>query len=325
MRHVAFAGSEPYLARAYTPALRARLAQNATLLGNLSSLEASAADQVEALFSTWGMPVMDEEFFNRLPRLRAVFYAAGSVKRFATARAFLRGVVICGAWAANAIPVCEYTVSVIRLSLKRFWAYERRTRARRTFAHDLPVAGGYGARVGLVSLGAIGRRVLEALRGGDLEILAYDPFLPQPQIRHEGAQPASLEEIFRLCDVISLHTPWLPETEKLINEPLLRQMKEGATLVNTARGALVDEEALCRVLAERPDLTAVLDVTYPEPPAPESPLYSLENAVVTPHIAGSMDGEIERMGLWMVEEFERWLAGKTLCHQIFPEHLPRMA
>ena len=139
------------------------------------------------------------------------------------------------------------------------------------------------------------------------------------------AESVPLHDLFERSDVVSLHTPWLPETEKMVGASLLRSMKRGATLINTARGAIIDEDALCVVLRERPDLTAVLDVTHPEPPVADSPLRSLPNAVLTPHIAGSMGPEIARMGQWMSAEMLRHLRGRPLRHQIDPAALSRMA
>lgn len=116
--------------------------------------------------------------------------------------------------------------------------------------------------------------------------------------------------------MITCHTPWLPETEGLLNGQLFRQMKPGANFINTARGAVVNEPELIEVLRERPDLFAVLDVTWPEPPIAGSPFYSLPNVILTPHVAGTMNDECRRMGRMMVDELERWLAGQPLRHQV---------
>jgi phosphoglycerate dehydrogenase-like enzyme len=122
----------------------------------------------------------------------------------------------------------------------------------------------------------------------------------------------SIEDVFRRADVVSLHTPWLKETEGLITGAHFAAMKPGATFINTARGAVVREDEMIQVLKQRPDLFAVLDVTYPEPPEPGSPLYSLPNVVLTPHIAGAMGTECRRMGCLVVEELQRYLNGEAL-------------
>ena len=135
----------------------------------------------------------------------------------------------------------------------------------------------------------------------------------------------SLEELFCTCDVVSLHTPNLPQTRGMITGGLLRSMKPGATFVNTARGAVVREAEMVEVLRERPDLWALLDVTDPEPPVEGSPLYSLPNVLLTPHIAGSLGPECRRMGRYMVDELRRYLAGEKLRWQVTKESVERMA
>ena len=135
-----------------------------------------------------------------------------------------------------------------------------------------PVPGGYGSTVGIISLGMIGRMVVERLRSFDLQVLAYDPFVTEEQGAALGVTMCSLDDLFRTSDVVSLHTPWLPETVGMVTGAHLASMKKGATFINTARGAIVREPEMINVLQQRADLYAILDVTYPEPPVPGSPL-----------------------------------------------------
>ena len=135
----------------------------------------------------------------------------------------------------------------------------------------------------------------------------------------------SLEELFRECDVISVHAPWIPGTERMITGALIYSMKPGATLINTSRGAVIAEDEMIEALRRRPDLSAVLDVTFPEPPAEDSPLRSLPNVVLTPHIAGSMQGECARMGSWMADELRRFVDGVPLRYGITQAMLAKMA
>ena len=162
----------------------------------------------------------------------------------------------------------------------------------------------------------IGRLVRERLRPFDLKVLAYDPFIKPEDAAALGVTLVPLDVLFRKCDVVSLHTPWLKETEGLITGALLASMKPGATFINTARGAVVREAEMVEVLQQRPDLSAVLDVTDPEPPVANSPLYTLPNVLLTPHIAGSMARECRRMGRYMVEELDRFLTGRPLAWKI---------
>ena len=134
-----------------------------------------------------------------------------------------------------------------------------------------------------------------------------------------------LKDVFSLSNVVSLHPPLLPGTRGMIGGELLAMMKPGASLINTSRGGVIKEKEMIQVLQQRKDLTAVLDVTDPEPPEAGSPLYNMENVMLTPHIAGSTGKECLRMGQWMVEELHRYLAGEPLRYSLEREQLKGMA
>lgn len=325
-----FVGAEKHLANAYPPELRKEFGQLLESTGpdfspgERWSQRTAELAQAEILLGTWGMPRLDRTFLEAAPNLRAVFYAAGSVRNLVSDELFDRGIIISSAWRANAIPVSEFTLGAILLSLKRTWEHAREG-AKGPDRRRLRVPGAYHSRVGLVSLGAIGRRMVDLLSPFDLDVVAFDPYFPPAQSESLGIELAPIDEVFSTCPVVSLHTPWLPETEGMIGRELISSMPEGATLINTARGAVINEPELCEVLRERPDLTAILDVTYPEPPESGSPLLTLPNVVLTPHIAGSMDGEVARMGWWMLEECQRFLRGEELRHSINRHELARMA
>ena len=281
--------------------------------------------EAEVIFSGWGMAVMDEAFLAAAPRLEAVFYGAGSIQYCVTDAFWRRKIAITSAYAANAVPVAEYTLSQILFGLKCGWHFALSARGQGRLAARKPVPGAYGSTVGLVSLGMVGRAVAGLLRHFDVKVLAYDPFVPAEQGRALGVEMVGLAELFSRSDVVSLHTPWRKETEGLITGELIASMKPGATLINTARGAIIRENEMTDVLGKRSDLYAVLDVTHPEPPLPGSPLYTLPNVILTPHIAGSMDNECRRMGRYMVEELQRYLAGERLTWGISKEQAARLA
>lgn len=281
--------------------------------------------EVEALFSGWGMPPLDETFLAAAPRLEVVFYGAGSIRGFATDAAWERGIVITSAYAANAVPVSEYALSQILFSLKRGWHYALTIKREQRWIPQTPVPGAYDSTVGLISLGMIGRLVAERLRSFDLNVIAYDPFVSAADAASLGVTLVDLDTLFRQADVVSLHTPKLPETLGMITGAHLAAMKDGATFINTSRGAIVREDEMIAVLAQRPDLTAILDVTEPEPPVAGSPLYTLPNVVLTPHIAGSLDAECRRMGQTMVAECRRYLAGEPLRWAISRERAALLA
>ncbi len=327
MRGIFLGESPDTLRRVWGPAQRARLAAQVEFPpADLSAKDLSRRlGETEVIFSTWGMPLLDERQLACLPRLRAVFYAAGSVKGFADPL-LAHGVTVVSAWAANAVPVAEFTLAQILFGLKAGWRHARAFAANPSPAswRQTGITGAYGATVGIISLGMIGRRVCELLRPFSLTVLACDPFAGDDDFRAAGARRASLEEIFSTCDVVSLHAPSLPETRGLVTRELIASMKTNATFLNTARGALVDEAGIVAALRDRPDLTAVLDVTDPEPPAADSPLYTMPNIVLTPHIAGSAGNEVLRMADLMIEEFLSWHAGKPLRYAVTPDLLTRI-
>jgi phosphoglycerate dehydrogenase-like enzyme len=280
---------------------------------------------VEVILSGWGMVPMDGSFLTAAPNLKAVFYGAGSLKRIVTDAFWAQGIPITSAYAANAVPVIEYTLAQILLSLKRTWYYVFAIREQKQYVPRTPVPGAYGSTVGLISLGMIGSGVARKLQQFDLRVIAYDPFMTPDRAAELGVELCPLDDLFRRADVVSLHAPWLDETVGMIHGEHFASMKQDATFINTARGAIVREDEMIAVLQDRPDLWAVLDVTYPEPPVPGSPLYTLSNVVITPHIAGSLDNECRRMGRLTVDELRRFLNGEALYWSIGREQAAMMA
>ena len=292
----------------------------AGIRSNLSLLR-----EVEVIFAGWGTAVMDAEFMAAAPRLRAVFHAGGTIRYFATEAFWAGDVVVTSGAAINALPVVEYALATILFSLRHGWFYARRAHADGAFPPRRPMPGSYGTTVGLVSLGAIARLLCERLRPFDVRLVAYDPFAVPAEAAALGVHLLGLDEVFAHSDVVSLHAPLLPATQGMIRGSHLAAMKTGATFINTARGAIVNEPEMIAVLEQRPDLQAVLDVTWPEPPAVGSPLYRLDNVVLTPHIAGTTPTEARRIGRAMTEEFHRWRRGEPLAHAITREQFARMA
>ena len=283
---------------------------------------------VEYVFSTWGMPSMTEEQIKAsLPSLKCVFYAAGSVQAFA--RPFLAcGVKVFSAWAANAVPVVEYTLAQIILANKGFFAHSREMKKGNREAGKVMKAaypGNYGENVGIIGVGMIGSQVAERLKGYKLNVLAFDPFLSDEKAEKLGIRKASLDEIFSTCRVISNHMANNEQTKGMLDYKYFSQMMPYSTFINTGRGAQVVEDDLVRVLTDRPDVTAILDVTYPEPPAEGHALYSLPNCFLTPHIAGSLVNETHRMAEYIIEEYERFVSGETCLYEVSEKMLETMA
>lgn len=284
----------------------------------------------EYIFSTWGMPAFtEEEIKATLPSLRAVFYAAGSVQAFA--RPFINcGIKVFSAWAANGVPVAEYTVAQIILAnkgyytLSRIMSAEGAQAARKTMAQRLD-CGNYGATVGIIGAGMIGKMVIEKLRAYNLKVVVFDPFLSDEKADELGVTKCSLEQLFTCSSVISNHLANNENTKKMLNYSHFSLMKRNATFINTGRGAQVVEEDLIKVLTQRPDITAILDVTYPEPPVEGSAFYTLDNCILTPHIAGSIGDEVHRMSEYMLEEYVNLTSGKKCQYEVTIKMLETMA
>ncbi|MDC3416773.1 hydroxyacid dehydrogenase [Aquibacillus salsiterrae] len=294
---------------------------NQQVLQDLSILE-----DVEVIFSGWGGPRLDEQFLNAAPNLKAFFYAAGSVKNIATDASWDRGITITNAVQANAVPVAEFTLSQILFCLKNGWCFTRDVRKTKQFpAKPFHVPGAFGSTVGVISLSTVGRLVCEMLKPFDINVVAYDPFVEKEDARNLGVELCSLDKIFQRANIVSLHAPLLEETKGMIGKEHLTQMLPNASFINTARGAIVRESELIEVLQERPDITAVLDVTFPEPPERGSALYILDNVVLTPHLAGSEGKECGRMGYYMLDELKRYLNGEPLQWEVSREKFEILA
>ena len=328
MTSAAFFGETKQIDHVFAQGRRAQVAAQTRLYPHVVGADFAAhaphLRDLEAIFSTWGMPRLEAAQLDLLPNLKIVFYAAGSVQGFA--RPFLeRGIQVVSAWQANGVPVAEFTLGQILLANKGYFQNSRAFVApgsRRTAPRG---AGNFGASVALLGAGAIGRMVIELLRPFHLKILVFDPFLKDAAAISLGVQKVTLREAFSRANVVSNHLANLPQTVKLLREEHFAALPPGATFINTGRGTTVDEDGLIRVLQARPDLTALLDVTHPEPPAAGSPLYYLPNVQLSSHIAGSLGDEVVRMADYVIEEFHRWQRGEALRYAVTLEMLETMA
>lgn len=199
-----------------------------------------AFSKTRFIFSTWGMPKFTEEEISVcFPSLECIFYAAGTVQAFA--RPFLqRGVRIVSAWAANAVPVAEVTVSQIILANKGYFAacpaYSQNTPHPPVGGIDSIYPGSFDTLVGIIGAGKVGSLVIRMLQAHRLKVLVYDPFLSAKRSQELGAEPASLERIFSECQVISNHMANNAQTVGMLNKKLFSLMRPTATFINTGRG-----------------------------------------------------------------------------------------
>ncbi|MEV6963380.1 hydroxyacid dehydrogenase [Streptomyces sp. NPDC051207] len=287
---------------------------------------AVALREAEVLFTGWGCSPLTAEVLARMPRVRAVVHAAGSVKHHITDACWERGVAVASAAGANAVPVAEYTVAAVLFSGKGVLRAARVYGEKRAWVSPLDVIGGGNFRrtVGVVGASRIGRRVIELLRPYDLTVLLYDPYVTGDDAAALGVRTVDLDTLVASSDVVTIHAPELPGTRHMFDRARLALLRDGATLVNTARGSLVDTEALTAELVTG-RLHAVLDVTDPEVLPASSPLYDLPNVLLTPHVAGSLGNELSRMTHAALDELERYGRGLPFADPVRRRTLDRSA
>jgi phosphoglycerate dehydrogenase-like enzyme len=327
-----FAMDPVHLPLLFPPPLMARLRQAAeidTTLVVRDFTDPAAAEMLsraEILITGWGCPHLDAEVLAAAPRLRTVLHAAGSVRSLVGEALWEAGITVSSAVAGNALPVAEYSLAMILLAGKETFAHRERFRATHAYPTTAETAatGNLGRRVGIIGASRVGRRLLELLRSFDFTVSLCDPYVNAAEASALGAELLSLEELLRRSDIVSLHAPDIPETYRMLNGDRLALIKDGGVLINTSRGALVDPVALTdELLSGR--LSAILDVTEPEPLPAGSPLYGLPNVFLTPHIAGSLGNELERLGLIVVDELQRLTAGLPPAHEVRHADLTHVA
>ncbi|WP_047453459.1 hydroxyacid dehydrogenase [Rhizobium rhizogenes] len=284
--------------------------------------------ETEILITGWGSPPIDEAALAQAPHLKLVAHAAGTVKGLIEDGLFDRNIVVSHAAQANALPVAEFTLAAIIFAGKQVFRfrdlYVTDRNRHRTQPMQAEAIGNYGRTVGIIGASRIGRRVIELLAPFDYRILLYDPMVDEAEAARLGVKKTELDVLMANADIVSLHAPSLPATRHMIDAHRLSLMKPGATFINTARGALVDEAALLATL-KTGRIDAIIDVTDPEIPEAGSAFYDLPNVFLTPHIAGAVGLERTRLGEMAVDEAIRFIEGKPLLYEIRREDLARMA
>jgi phosphoglycerate dehydrogenase-like enzyme len=299
-------GAAPWFDTLDSPVARARLAE------------------VEVLVTSWGAPALTTERLAAAPRLRAVFHCAGSVRALVTDEVWRRGLLVTSGADANAVPVAEFTLAMVILAGKKapFIA---------AAGAEPPSLGG-SARwgdlsnlrrtIGVVGFSRIGRMVVERLRANleDVTVLVSDPHADPDDVAAAGGELVDLPGLLPRVDVLTLHAPALPSTAGLVGQEQLALLPDHATVVNTARGALVDHEGLAAECGSG-RLFAILDVTEPEPLPADSPLRSMPNVLVTPHLAGSLGTEVHRLTDRVLVDLASWCAGEPVADRVSAESL----
>lgn len=317
---------------AFGPDHLARLERIGTLLdpAPLTRLDDDRARAVlaetEVLLGHWGCPTLTADVLALAPRLECFAYAAGTVKWQVTDAVWERDLLVTSAAAANAVPVAEYTVAMILLANKGVLLVRELQRdPTLRLPLDLGRVGNVGKTVGIIGASFVGRLVIELLRPFDLRVRCYDPYLSDDEATRLGVRrDDDLLELCRNVDVLSLHAPDIESTRNMLRAEHFAALRDGAVFVNTARPALVDQDALeAELVAGR--ISAVLDVATPDPLPADHRLLSLANVFVTPHVAGSMGTELARMADLAIDEIERFATGLPPLHPVRRADLDRIA
>jgi len=263
-----------------------------------------------------GLDEVNASVIEEANRLKVIARYGVGIDRVDVGEATGRGIVVTNTPGANSAAVAELTIALV-LSLAR-----KLIAAGEAVRHgEWPAMNGIGIRgktVGLIGLGSVGREVARRLKGFACNILAFDPFI-EPEIADEyGVRLVPLEELLGHADFVSLHAPATDLTLGMVNQEFLGRMKTGAFLINTARGALVDEQALMSALGSGRLQGAALDCFSREPPDKDNPLLRHPQVIATPHIAAHTDEAVNRMGWAALENCLAVLRGERPLHIVNP-------
>jgi len=284
-------------------------------------------DDVDMMVTGWGTCSLDDRLIARSTRLRAIVHSAGSVKALIPQAAFDRGIAVTSCRHALALGVAETTLGMIIASAKLFWVYRDHLAAGgawRDPSIDRKVLELYDVTVGVVAASEVGKQLLRLLSSFQVHRLVYDPYVDEDAIRRLGAEKTSLDDLLQRSDFVTVCAPSTAETHHMIGQRQLAMMKDHARLINTARGAIVDEQALIGEL-KKGRLFACIDVTDPEPPSLDNSLRKLPNVLLTPHVAGHISNGRKRQGKLAVDEIINFVNTGSFAWQITVDRLAQLA
>jgi len=309
----------------FTPELYDRLLRNFDVTANPvgrrispEQIEESIAEY-DGLITGWGTSFISDEALRRTDRLKIVAHSAGTVKHLFTAEGVQkylipREICVVSANQAIALNVAEHTVGALIVVPRRWLFHSQNIREKGIWKDPAsPKSGRYlrGALIGMVSASTVGREVIKLLEPFDVKILLYDPYLSDWEAGRLGVTKTGLDDVFRQADMVTVHAPSIPETRHMIGSDQLQLLRDGAVLVNTSRGSVLDHDALYEE-ARTGRIHVQLDVTDPEPLPSDHLLRSLENVIITPHTSGSGAYGYARIGTITVLALEHYFHGKPV-------------
>jgi len=272
--------------------------------------------------------MVDEEMLAAAPKLKFVAHAAGTVKPVMSEAAWKRGIRCMSGAGAIAYGVSEFCLGLMLTAAKRTYWLAQRTRQgawNETLAAFGPAFEIYRQKIGIIAASAAGKLLIELLKPFNCQVLLYDPYCTDEAARAMGVtKVGTLDEIFSQCLVVSLNAPVTEETKGMIRGSHFAQLPRGALFINTARGILINEEEMIAEL-RKGKFVACLDVTNPEPPLVDSPLRTLPNVLLTPHVAGAVSQNMLRIGEWVADAIEAYVQNRQITGEVRYEQLATMA
>ncbi len=280
---------------------------------------------VDVLVCAWGVCRLDEYVLEKANKLKLVAYAAGSVAGVVSDAMYAKGIRIVSGNEGFARVVAEATVAQMMYCLRRYAETDMRVCTWQDTANEFLTESLWDQRIGIVGYGATSRNLIHMLKLFNAKIKLFSRHMTEEQAKELGVQKADLEEIFSTCRVISLNTSRTPQNHHLVNDGLLSLMEQDALLVNTARGALIDEEALAKHLHSG-HIRAALDVYEKEPLGKESPLWDVpaSRLFMLPHMAGPTPDQRPACARLVIEDIARFQKGEPLQNEIAPSRASTM-
>jgi phosphoglycerate dehydrogenase-like enzyme len=272
----------------------------------------------DGLVTGWGTPKLTVGVLENADKLRIIAHSAGSVKGMLAdvISKYLvpKNICVFSANGAIAYNVAEHTIGALIMTSRRFIDHAMAIRETGVWrSNDIPGHGQFlrGSTVGIVSASKVGREVIKLLQPFDVKILIYDPYLSDWEAGSLNVQKVELDDLFSQSDFVTVHSPSIPESWGMIGERQLKLMRDGAILVNTSRGKIIDHQALFAE-AQTGRILVTLDVTEPEPLPADSPLRKLPNVYITPHISGAGYYGYLKIGSTTLQALEDFFAGKPV-------------
>ena len=280
-----------------------------------------------ACLTGWGTPALSDALLARLPHLKLIAHTAGTIRRLLPFAALRRGLKVSHAAAVIADAVAEMVVLQVLMHLRMLHKIDRGMKERVHWPEVLerePVRLLGALTVGVIGAGHVGRAVIKLLKAFGSQVCVYDPLLAKEDASRLGVDLVSLSSLLVRSDIITLHAPSLAETRGMLGAAELELVRDGALFINTARAAIVDQEALVRHLRSG-RISAALDVFEPEPLPDHSELRQLPNVILSPHVAGYTTDTRYRQGEAMVAEVDRLFHGRPLMFEIDPDKMATLA